>query len=196
MKKQTNNSEVQTIQTEAIEKKAIKATTKKEEKKMSETIINIPENLDQNMLKAYKANEAGELLMTEEMMKEFFEAHPEVKKATTKKDATMIGIKADPKAKPFAIIRLTEDAKKKQVHIHTGATKKVCSARNEADGMRYKVIFVQAKNRYELWSAGNDGKRKKMLQGTENEVMAQYNELIGTEKKATQVSKKATKKSA
>lgn len=211
MKKQNMNAEAQitentTTQTETVntEKKATKATTKKEEKKMteskkSETVtITIPENLDQNMLKAYKVNEAGELLMTEDMLKEFFESHPELKMATTKKDPTVRAIKADPKAKPFAIIRLSEDAKKKQVHIHTGATKKVVSQKDEKTGIRYKVIFREKTQKFEMWSADAAGKRKMEKRGTEAEVMAEYNKVLGikAETKATGKTTKSSKKSA
>lgn len=194
MKKQMN-PEVQAIQTQTINQ-AEKATIKKEEKKMKETKkaeATIPE-----FMKAYRQNEAGEFLMTPEMFDEFKAENPTLVFGTRKADKDVRLVKVNKAEKVATIIRFDVEAKKKQVHIHTGATKKVCSARNEADGMRYKVIFVQAKNRYELWSADNGGKRKKMAQGAEAEVMAQYEELIGkkVEKKATQTSKKATKKSA
>lgn len=195
MKKQMN-PEAQAIQIQTINQ-AEKATIKKEEKKMKETKkaeATIPE-----FMKAYRQNEAGEFLMTSEMFDEFKVENPTLAFGIRKADKDVRLVKMNKADKELAaIIRFDTEAKKKQVHIHTGATKKVCSARNEADGMRYKVIFVQAKNRFELWSADNGGKRKKMAQGAEAEVMAQYEELIGkkAEKKVHQTSKKAIKKSA
>lgn len=214
MKKATTTEAKKATQTTEVQNTTIKATKaniKKEDKNMTTatkkadaTTITIPESLDQNILKAYKVNEANELLMTDEMLTEFLEANPTLVAGKKAADPTSRGICLKGTKKAFVVVRIDETAKKKQVHIKTGATKKVCSARNEADGMRYKVIFVQAKNRFELWSAGNDGKRKKMAQGAEAEVMALYNKAVGIETEATEVkaqkstrtSKKATKKSA
>lgn len=206
MKKQNTNPEVQSTESVNTTTQAIKATTKKEEKKMTENkksetakttvpTITIPENLDQNMLKAYKVNEAGELLMTEDMLKEFLEAHPELKALGTKTDATKKGIKTTEKgAKVFATIRIDETAKKKQVHIHTGATKKVVSQKDEKTGIRYKVIFREKTQKFEMWSADAAGKRKMEKRGTEAEVMAEYNKVLGIKTETT--SKKSSKKSA
>lgn len=211
MKKQNTNPEVQATATESMNtnNQATKVTTKKEEKKMTSTkksetaktatpTITIPENLNQDMFKAYKMNETGELLMTEDMLKEFLEANTELKATASKADPTKKGIKVGAKGKVFAVVRITEDAKKKQVHIHTGATKKVVSARDEKSGIRYKVIFRDKTQKFELWSADGAGKRKMVKRGTEEEVMAEYNRVLGIEatpevKKAT---RKATKKSA
>ena len=200
----TQTTEVQNTKTQAT-----KATTKKEEKKMSKTTetkatatITIPESIDQNIFKAYKVNEAGELLMSNDMIKEFIEAHTEVKVCKVVNDQTKAQVKLPTKgAKAFAYIRLDETAKKKQVHNHTGATKKVCSQRDDKTGIRYKVIFRAKTEKHELWSADAAGKRKMVKRGTEAEVMAEYNKLLGivTEvapKKATRTSKKSEKKSA
>lgn len=216
MKKNINaeaqTTENTTTQTETVNttKKATKATTKKEDKKMTSTkksetaktatpTIVIPENLDQNILKAYKVNEAGELLMTEDMLKEFLEAHPELKKLNDpKKDELLKGLALKSAKKPFAKVRIDETAKKKQVHIHTGATKKVCSQKDEKSGIRYKVIFREKTQKYEMWSADAAGKRKMEKRGTEAEVMAEYNKVLGikAETKATGKATKSTKKSA
>lgn len=205
-KKATQSTETTEVQN--TNSQATKATTKKEEKKMSKTTetkatatITIPESIDQNLFKAYKLNEAGEVLMSNDMIKEFIEAHTDIKVRKVADDQNKGAVTTLKSKKAFAYIRLDETAKKKQVHIHTGATKKVCSQRDDKTGIRYKVIFRAKTEKHELWSADAAGKRKMVKRGTEAEVMAEYNKLLGIQteaapKKATRTSKKSEKKSA
>lgn len=205
MKKQNTNPEVQATTTETVntEKKATKATTKKEEKKMTENkksetaTVAVPE-----FLKAYRTNEAGEFLMTAEMFDEFKTENATLTFGARKTDKDIRLVKtAKTDKQPTAIIRIDETAKKKQVHIHTGATKKVCSQKDEKTNIRYKVIFRAKTEKYEMWSADGAGKRKMEKRGTEAEVMAEYNKVLGIEteatpKKATRKTTKTEKKSA
>lgn len=213
MKKQNTNPEVQTTETTAsqtetvnTEKKATKATTKKEEKKMSSTkksetaTITIPESIDQNLFKAYRLNDQNEVLMTGEMFDEFKQVNAETLRFGTQKSDKDIRLVAPigKGTKAFAKVRIDETAKKKQVHIHTGATKKVCSQKDEKSGIRYKVILRDKTQKFELWSADAAGKRKMVKRGTEAEVMAEYNKLLGikAETKVTGKTTKGSKKSA
>lgn len=210
MKKQNTNPEVQTTETTAsqtetvnTEKKATKATTKKEEKKMSSTkkseTATIVKTEVPEFLKAYRMNEAGEFLMTAEMFDEFKAENASLVFGSRKTDKDVRLVKMSRTDKQaVATIRIDETAKKKQVHVHTGATKKVVSARDEKSGIRYKVILRDKTQKFELWSADGAGKRKMVKRGTEEEVMAEYNKVLGIEatpevKKAT---RKTTKKSA
>lgn len=204
MKKQNTNPEVQATTTESVNtnNQATKATTKKEEKKMTSTKKSENATIKTEapeFLKAYRVNEAGEFLMTAEMFDEFKAENSSLVFGSRKTDKDVRLVKMSKTDKqPTAIIRLDETAKKKQVHIHTGATKKVVSARDEKSGIRYKVILRDKTQKFELWSADGAGKRKMVKRGTEEEVMAEYNKVLGIEatpevKKAT---RKTTKKSA
>lgn len=193
MKKNNQNENVQVVNEN--QNQTEKVAAKKEEKKMvskkNENNVTIPENLNQDMFKAYRQNETGEFLMTEEMFKEFMSANSELKAIGKKDDTSLKGIKVGPKGKVFARIRIDETAKKKQVHIHTGETKKVVSGRDEKTNIRYKVIFRRKTEKYELWSADAAGKRKMMIRGDQKEVMAEYHKFIKEES-----GQKKTKKSA
>lgn len=203
MKKQNTNPEVQSTESVNTTTQVAKAATKKEEKKMTETKksetaktikTEVPE-----FLKAYRMNEAGEFLMTAEMFDEFKAENTSLVFGTRKADKDVRLVKMSKTDKQVAAtIRIDETAKKKQVHVHTGATKKVVSARDEKSGIRYKVILRDKTQKFELWSADGAGKRKMVKRGTEEEVMAEYNKALGIEvtpevKKAT---RKTTKKSA
>lgn len=195
MKKQNMNAEAQTTENVTTTTQATKATTKKEEKKMTATTkksetakVEVPE-----FLKAYRMNEAGEFLMTSEMFDEFKSENSTLGFGTRKSDKDVRLVKMNKTDKQIAAtIRIDETAKKKQVHIHTGATKKVVSARDEKSGIRYKVILRDKTQKFELWSADGAGKRKMVKRGTEEEVMAEYNKVLGIE--ATPEVKKATRK--
>lgn len=205
MKKQNTNPEVQatTIEPVNANNQATKATTKKEEKKMtsakkSENATTIKTEVPE-FLKAYRMNEAGEFLMTAEMFDEFKVENTSLVFGSRKTDKDVRLVKmAKTDKQPTAIVRIDETAKKKQVHIHTGATKKVCSQKDEKSGIRYKVIFREKTQKYEMWSADAAGKRKMEKRGTEDEVMAEYNKVLGikAETKATGKTTKSSKKSA
>lgn len=209
MKKQIKMNETEAqANNQTVNNQAKKATEKKEEKKMtskkSETAIIIPETIDQNLFKVYRLNDQNEVLMTSEMFDEFKAANGETLRfGSMKNDKTVrLVALAGKGTKAFAKVRLDEEAKKKQVHIHTGATKKVCSARNEKTGMRYKVIFRAKGEKFEIWSADNAGKRKMVKRDTDKAVvMAEYEKLVGmtetkAEKKAAQRTTKKAQKSA
>lgn len=175
------------------ENQTTKVTTKKEEKKMAESKkvqkVEVPE-----FLKAYRQNEDGEFLMTEAMAKEVRDANPEVKMAKVKGQTNLLNVRLD--GKIIAKVRFDEDAKKKQIHIHTGATKKVMSGKG-TDGKRYKIIYVAKKDVYQMWSADTDGKRKKEAEGTLDEMTKAYEKMVKVEKKAEKKEvKKEAKKSA
>lgn len=206
MKKQNMNVEAQTTEnttplteTTNTEKKATKATAKKEEKKMtstkkSETATTVKTEVLE-FLKAYRMNEAGEFLMTAEMFDEFKAENASLVFGSRKTDKDVRLVKMSRTDKQaVATIRIDETAKKKQVHVHTGATKKVVSARDEKSGIRYKVILRDKTQKFELWSADGAGKRKMVKRGTEEEVMAEYNKVLGIE--ATPEVKKVTRKTA
>ena len=72
----------------------------------------------------------------------------------------------------------------KQLHFPTGATKKIISGRDEKSGIRYKIIYVAEKDRYELWSA--DPKKGLVARGSETEVRAAYEKFVPTEKEIEQ----------
>lgn len=149
---------------------------KKEEKKMSKKVEKV--QVDERMM-AYRQNENGEFLMTQDMFDEFKANHSELVFGMRKNDKAVKLVKNQKTDKePMAIIRIDESAKLKQVHVHTGATKKVVSGMNEKDGCRYKVIFRQKNEKYELWRADPRGKRKMIIRGTEKEVMAEYEKMI------------------
>lgn len=193
MKKQEMNVEAQVVETVETEKKAPKAATKKEEKKMAEKKnetgkVTIPE-----FLKAYRQNENGEFFMTAEMFDEFKNENSSLVFGSRKTDKDVRLVKMSKTDKqPTAIIRLDETAKKKQVHVHTGATKKIESAKNEITGIRYKIIFRQKGEKYEIWSADPAGKRKMEKRDTDLAVVkAEYEKLVGkVEKKAVKKEKK------
>lgn len=193
MKKQNTNPEVQTENTESVKNTTTQATTKKEEKKMTENkkseTATTPE-----FLTAYRTNDAGEFLMTAEMFDEFKGENASLVFGSRKtdKDVRLVKmVKTD--KQPVAIIRIDETAKKKQVHVKTGATKKVESARNEATGIRYKIIFRAKTEKYEVWSADGAGKRKMEKRDADLAVVkAEYDKLLGKAPEA----KATTKKSA
>lgn len=177
MKKQNTNPEVQTTETTASQTATIVKTE-------------VPE-----FLKAYRMNEAGEFLMTAEMFDEFKAENASLVFGSRKTDKDVRLVKMSRTDKQaVATIRIDETAKKKQVHVHTGATKKVVSARDEKSGIRYKVILRDKTQKFELWSADGAGKRKMVKRGTEEEVMAEYNKVLGIE--ATPEVKKVTRKTA
>jgi hypothetical protein len=56
-------------------------------------------------------------------------------------------------------VSIIEEAKKKQVHVHTGETLKAWAGKTE-NGVSYKIIFRKSKDRAELWKAEKDEEGK------------------------------------
>ena len=65
-------------------------------------------------------------------------------------------------------------------------TRKIVSGRDEASGIRYKIIQVAKNGSYELWSSTPQGERHLVFRGTEAEVRAEYEKFIPAKKEEGQ----------
>lgn len=125
-----------------------------------------------------KFNEKGEVVLTKAAFERFKKENEDTFQViNSKNDETRfaivnVGVEKVTKKDIIGVVRLTV-----QVHNKTGETAKVVSGK-APDGVRYKVIYVKSKDRYEIWSAF-EGKRKCVMRDADKDkVIAEYRKLI------------------